>query len=66
MTLLIISIPFMVLATAVAVIPLIVLSHREHQRHAAERAARMTSASTTAPPMQPADRTASHEYSVAA
>jgi hypothetical protein len=66
MTLLIISIPFMVLATAVAVIPLIVLSHREHQRQAAERAARMTSASTTTPPAQPMDRTVADQYSVAA
>jgi flagellar basal body-associated protein FliL len=64
MPLLIISIPLMVLFTAVAVIPLIVLSHREHQRHAVERAAaRITPASTTAPP---AHHTASDKLPVAA
>lgn len=36
MSLLILTIPLMVLAVAAAVIPLIVISHREHQRHKAE------------------------------
>jgi hypothetical protein len=62
MPLFIISIPLMVLLTAVAVIPLIVLSHREHHRHA-EEAARMAPASTTA---ARADHTASDEFPVAA
>jgi hypothetical protein len=38
MSLLILTIPLMVLAVAAAVIPLIVISHREHQRHKAELA----------------------------
>jgi flagellar basal body-associated protein FliL len=63
MSLFIISIPLMVLLTAVAVIPLIVSSHREHHRHAAEEAARMAPASTTA---ARADHTASDEFPVAA
>jgi hypothetical protein len=36
MPLFIISIPLMIFAVALAVIPLIVVSHREHLRHAAE------------------------------
>lgn len=36
MPLFIISIPLMILAVALAVIPLIVVSHREHLRHVAE------------------------------
>jgi hypothetical protein len=36
MSLFIISIPLMILAAALAVIPLIVVSHREHLRHVAE------------------------------
>ena len=39
MSLFILTIPLMVLAVAAAVIPLIVVSHREHQRHKAEFAA---------------------------
>ncbi len=39
MTLFIISIPLMILTVAAAVIPLIVMSHRDHLRHSAERAA---------------------------
>jgi hypothetical protein len=34
--LLIISIPLMLLAVGLAVIPLIVVSHRDHQRHRAD------------------------------
>lgn len=36
MPLFLISIPLMILAVALAVVPLIVVSHREHLRHAAE------------------------------
>jgi hypothetical protein len=47
MSLLILTVPLMVLAVAAAVIPLIVISHREHQRHKAELSA---SASRNASP----------------
>jgi hypothetical protein len=62
MTLLIISIPFMALAVAIAVIPLIVLSYREHHRQVAERAAR----AATAAPMRSADCEAPERLPVAA
>ena len=60
MTLFIISIPFMVLAVSAAVIPLIVLSYREHQRHTAEYAAR---AAATAPTTASSTRSASSDAS---
>ncbi|HSZ37214.1 MAG TPA: hypothetical protein VK773_08995 [Acidimicrobiales bacterium] len=38
MTLFILSVPLMALAVAAAVIPLLVVSHREHRKHRAELA----------------------------
>jgi hypothetical protein len=55
MPLLIISIPLMLVAVALAVIPLLVMSHREHRLHAAEAA-----------PVAPADHAAAVEHPVAA
>jgi hypothetical protein len=67
MTLFIISIPFMVLAVAAAAIPLIVLSYREHHRHAAEYAARSAARTPTAlSSTRPAGSDASEKVPVAA
>lgn len=60
MPLFIISIPLMVLAVAVAAIPLIVMSHHEQHRHAAERAA------TSPAPSAGRGADVAEEYSVAA